>query len=449
MTRPHRMLNIHLAAWLIGLLACAVRADDPKPKGVVDRPPALSAEDRAKNIESFEVVWSTIRDKHYDPTLGGLDWKAVHDELLPKVEKAESKAEARAAMTEALDRLHLTHFGIIAQEVAVKVDEDDHRGGFGETGIDVRTVDGKAVVTALAPDSPALKAGIKMGWIVEKIRDKPVEAIMAKVEKAYAKSGMLAARKSLAVLGRLRGDVGETVAVDFLDGQDKPVHVEVPLVEPRGIPAQFSNLGVYHVIFTSKRIDGTVGYVALNVFFDPVNVIKQFAAAIKEHGGAEGIIVDLRGNPGGIALMSMGMGGWFVNEPDLKLGTMITRDGSLHFVLNPRPGRYKGPVAVLVDEMSMSTSEIFAGGLKDLKRARIFGVKTPGAALPSRVDVLPNGDRFQYAFANYISSGGKPLEGFGVVPDTLAPLTRAALLAGHDPAIDAAVLWIRSQKTKP
>ena len=136
-----------------------------------------------------------------------------------------------------------------------------------------------------------------------------------------------------------------------------------------------------------------------------------------------------------------------MNEPDLKLGTMITRDGSINFVLNPRPEPYTGPVAVLVDELSMSTSEILAGGLKDLGRARIFGTQDAGgAALPSRVDVLPNGDGFQYAFANYISVGGKPLEGLGVIPDVEVIPTRAALLAGRDPAVDAAAEWIKGQK---
>jgi carboxyl-terminal processing protease len=100
----------------------------------------------------------------------------------------------------------------------------------------------------------------------------------------------------------------------------------------------------------------------------------------------------------------------------------------------------------LVDETSASTSEILAGGLKDLKRAHIFGTRTAAAALPSAIEMLPNGDGFQYAMANYVSQGGKPLEGIGVSPDVEAPLTREALLAGKDPALDAAVNWIQSAK---
>jgi carboxyl-terminal processing protease len=103
-------------------------------------------------------------------------------------------------------------------------------------------------------------------------------------------------------------------------------------------------------------------------------------------------------------------------------------------------------LAILVDGTSASTSEIMAEGLKDLGRARIFGTRTAAAALPSVFERLPNGDGFQYAIANYVSQGGEPLEGLGVTPDVETPLTRQALLAGQDPALDAAVAWIASQK---
>ena len=146
--------------------------------------------------------------------------------------------------------------------------------------------------------------------------------------------------------------------------------------------------------------------------------------------------------------MAIGMGGWLITQPDQKLGTMITRDSKFNFALNPRSTPYEAPVAVLVDELSTSTSEILAGGLQDLKRAKVFGTQTPGAALPSRFDILPTGDRFQYAFANYISAGGKPLEGLGVTPDVPTPITLEALRDGKDLALDAAASWIKSQRSQ-
>src|SRR5205814_936643 len=152
-----------------------------------------------------------------------------------------------------------------------------------------------------------------------------------------------------------------------------------------------------------------------------------------------GVIVDLRGNPGGIGGMAMGIAGFLIDKPNQKLGTMYMRETTLKFGVNPRPEVFEGPVAILVDGLSASTSEILAGGLKDLGRARIFGTRTAAAALPSMFEKLPNGDGFQYAVANYVSVGGKPLEGLGVTPDVEVKLTREALLAGHDPVIDAAL----------
>ncbi|HTB20008.1 MAG TPA: S41 family peptidase, partial [Bryobacteraceae bacterium] len=149
---------------------------------------------------------------------------------------------------------------------------------------------------------------------------------------------------------------------------------------------------------------------------------------------------------GGIGIMAMGMAGWFIAQPDQKLGTLYMRDTTLKFVVNPRLNTFAGPLAILVDGTSASTSEIMAEGLKDLGRARVFGERTAAAALPSVFEKLPNGDGFQYAIANYISEGGKPLEGLGVMPDVETPVTRQALLAGKDPALDAAVQWIESQK---
>ena len=142
--------------------------------------------------------------------------------------------------------------------------------------------------------------------------------------------------------------------------------------------------------------------------------------------------------------MAMGMASGFVDRSGERLGTLYLRDSKLSFVITPRPGVFSGPLAILVDDTSASTSEIFAGGLKDLKRARLFGTRTAAAALPSAIEMLPNGDGFQYAMANYISEGGKPLEGLGVTPDVETPLSRTALLAGKDPALDAALEWIKA-----
>src|SRR6185436_9633416 len=100
---------------------------------------------------------------------------------------------------------------------------------------------------------------------------------------------------------------------------------------------------------------------------------------------ADGIVIDLRGNPGGLADMIRGIAGHFLSTPEL-LGRVHMRGVELEFRANPRrstaDGRrvepFAGPLAILVDELTASASECFAGGLQSLGRARVFGTRTMG-----------------------------------------------------------------------
>jgi len=399
-----------------------------------------ASSEKQRQIASFEKVWTTIRDKHWQKNPGGLDWQAIHAEFYPRIVNAKSDEEALAIMREMLGRLKQTHFGIFP--AAVFNDVEGESGGDGSPGIETRVLDGQAVVTEVDGSSSAEKAGVKLGWVVESVSGKPLAPVIQKL-KSDPDIHELALER--AVQARLTGMVGDTIAVVFLDGSNARVARELVLAPERGQAARFGNLPPMHVYFESKKI-GNTGYVRFNMFLDLVRVMSNFADAVEGCMQCDGLIVDLRGNPGGIGGMAMGMAGWLVDKPDQRLGTMYMRDATLNFVINPRAQVFEGPVAVLVDGSSASTSEIFAEGLKDLGRARVFGTKTAAAALPSIFERLPNGDGFQYATANYISEGGKALEGIGVTPDVEVKLTRESLLAGHDAVLDAALEWIRKKK---
>ncbi len=103
---------------------------------------------------------------------------------------------------------------------------------------------------------------------------------------------------------------------------------------------------------------------------------------------------------------------------------------------------------MLTDELSISTAEFLAAGLKDLGRARLFGRNTQGAALPSVVEKLETGDGFQYATADYVSRSGARVEGVGVKPDVEIPLRRSDLAMGRDAVLDAALQWLNEGPRK-
>jgi len=406
---------------------------------------ALTPEQRQLNIDSFEQVWKTIRDKHWQVRPAGLDWQAVHDELRPAIEKADSIEAARGVMRDMIGRLHQTHFNIVPGEVYGDAG-DENKTHDNTTGIDVRVVDSHALVTSLDPDSPAAKEGVQRGWEIVAIGGAELRPVIAQLQSANAGSTLFELLSRRAILARLEGGGDDTVAVEFRDGAGRAVTKRLGHAKPRGTLTQFGYLYPEYVWFDSFRAGGgNIGYVAFNLFLDPSRLMNLFSEAVKSCMQCDGFIIDLRGNPGGLGAMAMGMAGWFVDQPNQLLGTLYMRDTTLKFVVNPRAKTFAGPLAILVDGASASTAEILAGGLKDLGRARIFGTRTAAAALPSMFEKLPNGDGFQYAMANYISEGGKPLEGLGVTPDVETPLTREALLTGKDPALDAAIAWIHKK----
>jgi carboxyl-terminal processing protease len=214
---------------------------------------------------------------------------------------------------------------------------------------------------------------------------------------------------------------------------------------------KFGNLPPLAITWESRRVNGPGGTVAGLIRFNywmPV-AIAPLNAAVDSLRDADGMIIDLRGNLGGMGVMASGFAGQFLDRAD-TLGVMRMRGSTLYLTVVPRRvdmhahavQPFAGPVAVLTDAMSASTSEFFAGGLQQLGRVRVFGEPSAAQALPAYAQKLPDGDVLMHAVADFTGPAGKRFEGVGVTPDVAAPPTRAALLAGRDPALEAALAWI-------
>jgi len=411
------------------------------PALVAAAPEALSPLQRQQHEASFERVWATVRDRHWDPTLGGLDWQKVHDELKPKLDMAATAEQVRAVISEMLGRLGQSHFGIVPAEVYSDL-HTTSQGGCAPR-IDVRVIDGKALVTRVEPGSSAAKAGVIPGWELVKIQGKACAPSLARVRDRFKASTELDLMANRAVLALLNGAADTSVEIEFGLGAGNPVTKTLLREGARGKAVTFGNMPPMPFWLETRTLPGNVRYLHFNAWFEPEDLQRAFQSSMANIEACKGFVIDLRGNPGGIGGMAMGAAGWFVSTPGQKLGTMILRGSKLNFVVFPRPSAFQGPLAILVDGCSASTSEIFAGGMQDVKRARIFGTRTAGAALPSVFERLPNGDGFQYAIANYVSDSGQALEGRGVLPDHVVQLSQGALLAGKDSVLDQALAWIQ------
>lgn len=422
----------------------------PKPSE-----PPLSPEQVSRNLQSFDKVWETVKVSHFDPTLGGVDWDAAKAKYRAQVEHATSMTTARRAISDLLGELKHSHTGIIPSdaytETAAAKGGSKEPAATGDAGLSFRVIGDAAVVSKVRAGSPGEAAGIKTGWALVSAAGSPIAPTIKKISEAIAPNNEREFLLARSVESKVDGKLGEVVKLTFEDGTGALVEKSVTLAAPAGKIVSMLNLPPIPVDFESRMIPdgkgGSVGYIWFSIFLDPGSLSPKINDAMRSFKDCRGVIIDVRGNPGGIGAMSMGIAGWFVTEPK-ALGEMIMRGSTLKFIANPRAVTFDGPLAILIDGCSVSTSEIMAGGLKDIGRARLFGVRTAGAALPSAIEPLPNGDALQYVIANYISAGGKALEGDGVSPDENVPLDRAELLKGHDNQLDAALKWINGSKPR-
>jgi carboxyl-terminal processing protease len=256
------------------------------------------------------------------------------------------------------------------------------------------------------------------------------------------------------------GDAGDDITAAFTDG-DGARHLVTMTRRPLpGIQVRFGNLPAFNARVEHQRIPldggGCAGVIRFNIWMPPI--AQPLDEAMDSVRACRGVVLDVRGNPGGVAGMVMGFGGYFLDTP-VPLGIMRQRGTELRFAVNPRltnmAGRaiqpYAGPVAVLVDPLSASTSEIFAAGMQAVGRARVFGDTTARQALPALMTRLPTGDVLLYVVADFVDPNGRRVEGRGAVPDETVPLRREALLQGRDEPLDAALRWIirTPEGTKP
>jgi carboxyl-terminal processing protease len=438
---------IRLLLLLLGI-ACAATAPLRAQQPVATAPTTQQApaDVRQLNVRSFDVVWQTVKDNHFDPTLGGVDWDSVRDELRPKVESTMTVIEARGVLREMLARLKQTHFEIMAPDGHEDDDPSSEGGRDGYAGIHARVLDGRMIVTRVEEGSVAQRLGVKTGWEIRSIDGEDVSTQVRRVTRENADSTLLDSKLAWIAARKLSGKVGDHARVQFVDGNGNVADLELAFAQRPGNKAQWTSLSPRYVHFEKRPLaDGAVGYIRFNTWLDPLNFVKFVDAAMFQFANAKGIIIDLRGARGGLGHLPPYLAAWFVGGPGRDLGAMQLRHDRRAVAIIPRGGQvYSGRLAILTDGLTRSAGEIFTGGLQDLGRARVFGQRTAGAVLPARVLRLPNGDGFEYVIANYTTPNGRVLEGNGVLPDVQITPTREQLLTGVDPVLEAAVNWIQS-----
>jgi carboxyl-terminal processing protease len=433
--------------------ADAAVMEPPKfvPAPVAATPEARDDVRRNARRAILDAAWKLVRDKHYDKTLGGVDWNAVRARYEPLALAAPSDAAFYRTLNQMIGELGQSHM-MIAGPGADDEDDDpgagaSSGGGAADPGITVRVIENRPTITRVRAGSSAERAGLLPGFIVTQIggRDLPVQVPSQRPLRPVEERFALRRRAQ----HRLMGPADTKVSVAYLDNDDRPGHALLQREQPTTTPVELGHLPpIYPEVRVEQRDD--IGVLAFNIFLlQPVMTdIKRAIDGFRARH-ARGIILDLRGNPGGLGEMSIPIAARLVSEP-LTLGTLQFRDLNLVLVARPemRVAPFTGAVAVLTDEGTASAAEILAAGLQEAKRAVVVGDVTLGAVLPSVIESLPGGAVMQFVVADFKTPKGVLLEGRGVVPDRRVIETRAGLRTGRDPVIDAALIAIKARGAK-
>jgi carboxyl-terminal processing protease len=419
----------------------------------------------APHMAAFEQIWRTVADKHYDPTLACLDWPALREQYAARVAEAgDDAAAAYVAINELLGLLGQSHLHATAPSATSATRE---RSSGPATvpitvrwlPIEARSVTSRAVVVDEAVD--AHPSGLPRGAILTKVDGESVDEV-ARAAEATLGSGLerrpaeLAFTCARAIGAMLSCPEGGSKRLSFLDPAraDAETELDVACFIPEGERVSLGNLRnlpttvKWRMLDTTAETPGRLGYLAFNYWMLPMS--ERVRAGVDElrAGGMQGLIIDLRGNPGGVGAMSIPIARMFVANGG-SLGRLQMREFDQEFNIEPNPDAFTGPIVVLVDEGTASTSEIFALGLRDIGRVTIVGAgPSAGMALPSMIETLPDGGLIQYVVGDYHSARGTAAEGEGVLPEVIVTESRTDYATGRDPVLDAAVELLRERIQK-
>ena len=415
------------------------------PWSYVGRDTGYRVVDSALAVTTFDSAWRTIGVTLERRGVTRLDWPAVRRALLPRAIRATSDSALRAVIDDMLTRIGESHFALLPAQAAPAADAPPGTAALGTAGLALRALDGGVVVWRVDSGSAARRAGVVPGWTVERINDVFVPSLGSADSVGPRRLAILTGATRA-----LRGPPGSTVHIVARDPAGTRRTLDVTLDSMRGPFSKFGNLPPLPATFEMTRRTLADGRCAAVIHFEYwlPPIMPALDRAVDAARNCAGIILDLRGNLGGIAGMMMGAAGHFLNEPR-TLGVMRSHGEEMRFVANPRRATdsgiqvepFAGDVAILVDGLSASTSEMFAAAMQSIGRARVFGERTAGQALPAVATRLPTGDVLMHVVADFVTPDGTRIEGRGVSPDEVVPLTRADLVAGRDAPLERAFRW--------
>jgi carboxyl-terminal processing protease len=383
--------------------------------------PTLVPLSESERKEVFEDVWSLVNERYIYTDFHGVDWDHMRGEYGPKIAAAETPEQFYRLMKEMMALLDDDHSVYeTPQEVAEQQAIFDGQLEYAGIGAVIRTVEEGGLIMQLATGSPAEEAGLKPRELVVAIGTIPFTDT-----EAFGPGGPI---------GSVRGLPGTSVELTIRgrDGVDRQVEiVRRPVAS-----------GAFSDVEAQRLPDSDIVVLRVSTFFidDLDGLIRAEIERELQAGPISALLVDVRDNGGGRVDYMLNSVGLFAE--DCLIGSTESRRGD-NELYTPyglvMPEIAELPVAVLINDGSVSAAEMFAAGMRECIGAKLVGMTTAGNTENLRGYTLADGSELWLAELIYILPNGEPNEGKGVEPDRSIDAEWWRFDPQDDPHVQAAI----------
>ena len=363
---------------------------NPSTPEPVNSPTSTTVQDSPKAL--VDEVWQKVERQYIDEKFNQQDWNAIRQRYLNR--SYGSDEEAYPAIREMLKLLgdpFTAFYDPVAYESLQNI-----TANITQTGLRIINDRDTQAVTIIQPteNSPAHKAGILPHDIITTIDGKPVE------RKAFYE-----------VLTLLQGNLGTYVTLGILRNS-QPLTFRIQRANTEIIPVQYR---------VEETMFGRVGYIRLVDFSSKAAEKMKAAIEALEKQNVKGYVFDLRSNPGGLLRASIDITRMWLDRGIIV--STIQRDGIQDQMKANNRALTQKPLVILINDNSVSASEIVAAALQENKRASLVGTRTQGYSSIQSVHGLDNGSGLAVTIAKWLTPTGRDINRTGLNPDVVVELT--------------------------
>lgn len=343
----------------------------------------------------FENSWKIIKNNFYDSSMNHQDWKRWKTRYKGKIQTDEDSAVAINTMLASLDDPYSRFLN--KKEYAEQNSSIDSK--ISGIGVNIASLGGKIYVVSVLEGTPAAAANLKVKDIIIKVNGKDISGL----------------------------DISEVVSL--IRGKENTlVHLTILRDKTK---IQKSILRKEIKIQTVKSsVEKNIGYIQILSFIGS-ETSEEFVQAVEKTQNAQGLIIDLRGNTGGLLPNAVFIANMFIDKGNIV--SVVGRNGyRQRFYAQQTDFIIDKPLLVLVDGGSASASEILSGALKDYHKAKLVGTKTFGKGMVQRIIPMPNMTGINLTIAKYLTPAGHDINKKGIEPDIKVDFGQKDILANDD-----------------